>query len=87
MLYIHVSTLNCFISDFESCEGKVVAIRHNKVFVDEITSGQVAGVMIDQTCFYAEQGGQIFDEGFIVKDEVLMHHVHYTHCIVLLSGD
>ena len=57
---------------FNSCDGKVVAIRYNKMFVDEIKSGQVAGILLDKTCFYAEQGGQIYDEGFGVKvgDEV-----------------
>ena len=52
---------------FQSCESKVIALRYNKVFVDKITSGQLAGILLDQTCFYAEQGGQIYDEGFIVK--------------------
>ena len=49
-----------------------MALRYNKGFVDEIASGQLAGVLVDQTCFYAEQGGQIYDEGFINKsgDEV-----------------
>ena len=47
--------------------GKVIALRHNKQFVDEVTTGQECGVLLDQTCFYAEQGGQIYDEGFMVK--------------------
>ena len=25
--------------------------------------------MLDRTCFYAEQGGQIYDEGYMVKDD------------------
>ena len=57
---------------FESCEGTVLALHRNKEFVEEIKSGEHAGVLLDSTCFYAEQGGQIFDEGFITKigDEV-----------------
>ena len=49
-----------------------MGLRYNKEFVDEIHEGQLAGVLLDQTCFYAEQGGQIYDEGFMVKigDEV-----------------
>ena len=47
-------------------------LRRERQFVDEIHAGQLAGVLLDQTCFYAEQGGQIYDEGFMAKvgDEV-----------------
>ena len=55
---------------FESCVGNIKAIRCAKSFVDEVHSGQECGLLLDTTCFYAEQGGQIFDEGFLVKDEV-----------------
>merc|ERR1719422_2693706 len=54
---------------FESCTSKVVALRFNKQFVNEVSSGQEVGVLLDQTCFYAEQGGQIYDEGFIVNGD------------------
>lgn len=55
------------------CNATVKALRSNKTFVDQVTSGQEVGVVLDKTCFYATQGGQMFDEGFIVKvdDEVL----------------
>lgn len=53
---------------FTPCSGKVLALRYNKAFVDEVTSGQECGVLLDKTYFYAEQGGQIYDEGFIVKE-------------------
>jgi len=52
---------------FEDCESTVVALRFNKEFVQEVKSGQECGVLLDKTCFYAEQGGQIYDEGFLVK--------------------
>lgn len=57
---------------FDACTAKVVRLRHSKKFVDHVTSGQECGVLLDKTSFYAEQGGQINDEGFLVKvgDEV-----------------
>ena len=39
-----------------------------KDFVSEVTSGSHCGVVLDRTCFYAEQGGQIYDQGFMVKE-------------------
>ena len=50
----------------------MVALRYDRGFVEEVSGGQLAGVLLDQTCFYAEQGGQTFDEGFLTKigDEV-----------------
>ena len=56
-----------FILGFEGCTGKVIALRHNKEFVNEVSTGEECGVLLDQTSFYAEQGGQIYDEGFMVK--------------------
>ncbi|CAH1779871.1 unnamed protein product [Owenia fusiformis] len=53
---------------FDTCTGVVKALRCNKEFVQEVTSGQECGVLLDCTCFYAEQGGQIYDEGFMVKE-------------------
>jgi len=58
---------------FEPCIGIIRAIRCAKSFVDEVHSGQECGLLLDTTCFYAEQGGQIFDEGFLVKDEVSLY--------------
>lgn len=52
---------------FEACTAKVIRLRHSKKFVDHVTSGQECGVLLDKTSFYAEQGGQIYDEGFLVK--------------------
>ena len=52
---------------FKGCKSKVVALRRNKQFVNTVESGQECGVLLDKTCFYAEQGGQIYDEGFLEK--------------------
>lgn len=53
--------------EFESCTGKILAIRQNKQFVDEVKSGSECGIILDRTNFYAESGGQIFDVGFMTK--------------------
>lgn len=53
--------------EFEGCTGKVIALRFNNQFVDQVTSGQECGVLLDKTNFYAESGGQIYDQGFMVK--------------------
>ncbi|ENN77299.1 hypothetical protein YQE_06125, partial [Dendroctonus ponderosae] len=52
---------------FGACEASVIGLRYNKQFVEEVTSGQECGVLLDSTNFYAEQGGQIYDTGFLVK--------------------
>ncbi|KAI4497616.1 hypothetical protein M0802_007386 [Mischocyttarus mexicanus] len=52
---------------FQSCTSTVIALRHAKTFVEEVRSGQEVGILLDKTNFYAEQGGQIYDEGFLVK--------------------
>ncbi|XP_059476490.1 alanine--tRNA ligase, cytoplasmic isoform X2 [Neocloeon triangulifer] len=58
--------------EFAQCTGKIIALRMEKKFVDKVEAGQDCGMILDKTCFYAEQGGQIFDEGYMTKkgDEV-----------------
>ncbi|XP_065828762.1 alanine--tRNA ligase, cytoplasmic-like isoform X2 [Oscarella lobularis] len=56
---------------FQPISGKVVAIRLDKAFVDEVgggESGKQCGIVLDQTCCYAEQGGQIYDLGYMTKE-------------------
>lgn len=53
--------------EFAPCTGTVIALRRAKTFVDQVTSGEEVGILLDKTNFYAEQGGQIYDEGFLVK--------------------
>ncbi|KZC13585.1 PREDICTED: alanine--tRNA ligase, cytoplasmic [Dufourea novaeangliae] len=59
----------CEEYEFAPCIGTVIALRHAKTFVDEVLSGEEVGILLDQTNFYAEQGGQIYDEGFLVKTD------------------
>lgn len=63
-------SLNKFlISDFESTIGTVIALRKDKMFVEEVDNGEDCGILLDRTCFYAESGGQIYDEGFMEMED------------------
>jgi alanyl-tRNA synthetase len=76
---------------FEACTANVIRLRHSKQFVDHVTSGQECGVLLDRTSFYAEQGGQTYDEGFLVKvgDEVRLYmEIMYSEIAILcFSGE
>ena len=61
---------NIFYLAFEKCTGKILALRDgNAKFVDVLTKtgDQKSALILDQTCFYAEQGGQIYDTGVLTK--------------------
>lgn len=64
-----IDLLSPFCTAFESTVATVMALRRDKMFVEEVCTGQECGVVLDKTCFYAEQGGQIYDEGYLVKVE------------------
>ncbi|XP_039183463.1 alanine--tRNA ligase, cytoplasmic [Crotalus tigris] len=55
--------------EFNNPGATVKALRREKTFVEEVHTGQECGVVLDRTCFYAEQGGQIYDEGYFVKED------------------
>ena len=49
----------------------MLAIRYQNTFVDSVTAaegGSEIGLVLSQTSFYAEQGGQATDQGFISTD-------------------
>ncbi|CAK8679873.1 unnamed protein product [Clavelina lepadiformis] len=54
---------------FERSSGIIMALRAGNSFVEEVCSGQECGILLDQTSFYAEQGGQIYDLGYMVKSD------------------
>jgi len=79
---------------FDNCTATVLSIRIISEFVNEIGALQECGVLLDKTCFYAEQGGQIYDEGSMIKDEETEFYVknvqvragYILHVGILESG-
>lgn len=67
--YKYASASDDYTSEyvFEPCVGKILAIRYENEFVKSIASGQKAGIVLNATNFYAESGGQIYDQGVMVK--------------------
>ncbi len=55
--------------DKESVQGKVLAIVVDGELRDEIVAGAEATLVLDQTTFYAEMGGQVADHGTITCGE------------------
>ena len=69
------------VSGFSPCTGKAVALRFNNQFVEAVGGGQLCGVVLDQTCFYAEQGGQLYDTGFMTKVDDQVREVEGIECM------
>lgn len=56
------------LSVFQPCKASVLALYCDGSLVSEVSEGQRCGVILGQTSFYAEQGGQAHDQGYFTKD-------------------
>ncbi|CAG7651897.1 Alanine--tRNA ligase [Paenibacillus solanacearum] len=73
---------------------KVIAIVHENQFVDLVGTGETCQVLLDQTPFYAESGGQVSDHGYITAGDTVLKvedvskapHGQYVHTVVVEAG-
>ena len=74
---------------FESVTATIKAIRCGGRFVQTAESGDRVAVILDKTCMYAEQGGQIYDTGFITCNSdsgILINNVQVKAGYILHKG-
>ncbi|MCZ6718575.1 MAG: alanine--tRNA ligase [Gammaproteobacteria bacterium] len=65
-----LSTEFCGYETLEEA-GKVLALYYDGEPVNELSTGQTGGVVLERTPFYAEAGGQVGDRGTLQGEEVL----------------
>ncbi|XP_036421007.1 alanine--tRNA ligase, mitochondrial [Colossoma macropomum] len=70
---------------FSPCRASVLALYCNQSLVSEVSEGQRCGMVLDRTCFYAEQGGQTHDQGYFTKDG-LQDVLFPVECVRLAGG-
>ncbi|XP_053160700.1 alanine--tRNA ligase, mitochondrial isoform X2 [Hemicordylus capensis] len=51
---------------FKPCQATALRLYKDGSLQKEIGGGQHCGVLLDRTCFYAEQGGQASDQGYMM---------------------
>lgn len=69
-MFQHKLTLFSFVHvEFLQPTATVLALRRDRAFCEEVTTGQECGVLLDQTSFYAEQGGQTYDVGYMLRED------------------
>ncbi|WP_321447038.1 alanine--tRNA ligase [uncultured Cohaesibacter sp.] len=80
--------------DRERTEGAIVALVKDGAEVDSLKAGDEASIILNQTPFYGESGGQIGDTGvmiadgirFEVTDTVKKNHGMFVHLGKLVEG-
>ncbi|KAM9493386.1 alanine--tRNA ligase, mitochondrial isoform 1-T1 [Clarias gariepinus] len=70
---------------FPPCRASVLALYTDQGLVSEVAEGQRCSVLLDRTCFYAEQGGQEHDTGYFTKDG-LQDVLFPVECVRVAGG-
>ncbi|MCP3773932.1 alanine--tRNA ligase [Paenibacillus sp. MZ04-78.2] len=73
---------------------KVIAVVHENQFVDLVGTGETCQVILDQTPFYAESGGQVSDHGYITAGDTVLKvedvgkapHGQHVHTVIVEAG-
>ncbi|KFR06493.1 hypothetical protein N306_02423, partial [Opisthocomus hoazin] len=53
--------------EFSPCQATVLMLYKDQSLQKEVGAGQCCGVILDRTNFYAEQGGQASDQGYMTR--------------------
>lgn len=55
------------LTEFSPCQATILMLYRGQSLQKEVGSGQRCGVILDRTNFYAEQGGQDSDQGYMMR--------------------
>ncbi|XP_048791535.1 alanine--tRNA ligase, mitochondrial isoform X2 [Lagopus muta] len=53
--------------EFSPCQATILMLYRDQSLQKEVGAGQHCGVILDRTNFYAEQGGQDSDQGYLIR--------------------
>lgn len=66
-LYALTAAVFFSLTEFSPCQATVLMLYKDQSLHKEVGAGQRCGVILDRTNFYAEQGGQDSDQGYMIR--------------------